>query len=1121
MFSYLAKSLLSKTLNVFLRKYLENIELDAIDYGSAAAASGGTASEAAGGGGYGVRLSNVKLREGMELMKLPGKRKRVARRKREDMKPSKDSSDAVDDAPPLEKTRERTSVDDATPVARNGKKLDWGEEHVSSDASKDTTMGASVGETDGEMLLPQQMQNRERLLTAEELEDGYFSSSPSTPNQNGLCGVPPALCLNARARRGVDLQQSVSQDSTSSEIYQLRPRDVVHVDGKDELVAPNAVETGADSDRGGHNNDAEEPPPNFEGGGADADDKPCIEGEGEEMDVEDDMALVVGSGGMIGTLNIRLVGKELHVTVEDAHLIVEVVANEGRKKPQNDVAKTPNLDGAPSASGEPDFPNPADGSEECGATIGDRIKKKSSLARYLSQIPHLFLRDCRISLILPPEEEGDDESDSCDDCTVLEIGIDFLSVTSGDDILDVLRFDTGNQRTPILRRSKSMGSATPSSSSDRLQQMEAKQNQGSNHIFQRKRIRTGKGPDGGLWLRVHPPQQKMIQPQRFGTHSSGPKWARQQFRDISGSNFFRCSGLDLHARMLIDVKGRDEDALGKAWSREFEDYTMDSALFGVDWIDPDALARHQIREKMKRESIAHPEESAGGSDADSNGIHSIPSASNFHWIAQQKHRDDCSNSQLPLNDCYFCWNKCVRQKSATSPMNDKMPLPGFVFSLSLTDPLEVNVDRCSLEALGYLKSLFTSKKPTSDGDQEDAQKDNASETEQKAGEVSQAPSHAVSSWKFDDKSFPAHMQPDAIYLSGVHVSQVIIHIEALQPTVVADPKFRFWQFMGNSIHYEESQVDSEEAFIRDATFNVGGMELKEYFGVCHRDLLVAGLDADDGVQGRDVQLPFAAARVLGVHSPTLDQQSRSSNAIHVRLIQSNIPKDGSSINEAFMTRYADLTMGIIDVNVDASFLGDISKTVSAASAIFTGKEAKAKKRKAATAKDSRTPKWLLQVSTLGGSLSYRPRVKMQIPRCKGFQMRRDDAGFSFGAFFQALGIEYGAHSFEQPTPPSITPLCSLPESLRMHILLYLGAGDLTALEKVFGTKQKKKRGPVFLRANALNHHISKLKPSFSRKDGARNQSESNRRSNAMHRLQDLDTESLEALLAMHDRSKSK
>jgi hypothetical protein len=67
-----AMTLLSKTLQTFLYKYLSDVDVEGVALPSVY-----------DGSGWGVRLSNVKLREGVELMKeLPGKVKRKRRKKK-------------------------------------------------------------------------------------------------------------------------------------------------------------------------------------------------------------------------------------------------------------------------------------------------------------------------------------------------------------------------------------------------------------------------------------------------------------------------------------------------------------------------------------------------------------------------------------------------------------------------------------------------------------------------------------------------------------------------------------------------------------------------------------------------------------------------------------------------------------------------------------------------------------------------------------------------------------------------------------------------------------------------------------------------------------------------------
>ena len=91
--------------------------------------------------------------------------------------------------------------------------------------------------------------------------------------------------------------------------------------------------------------------------------------------------------------------------------------------------------------------------------------------------------------------------------------------------------------------------------------------------------------------------------------------------------------IDLHARMLVDVvkkqqcEASNEITGNNDWSDEYEDYKMDSMLFGVDYVDPVSLTRHQIKENLKHHNLRNitEEEFAEdvASDTNSNGIQSI------------------------------------------------------------------------------------------------------------------------------------------------------------------------------------------------------------------------------------------------------------------------------------------------------------------------------------------------------------------------------------------------------------------------------------------------------------------------------------------------------------------
>ena len=119
--------------------------------------------------------------------------------------------------------------------------------------------------------------------------------------------------------------------------------------------------------------------------------------ESEEDDDEEEgipLILRLGKFGRIGTLDVRLVGKDIHVFVEDADLTVEAV----RLAPD---VETDDKDADPDAKKKK---KPKKAPPEI-KTVGDRVLAENAIARAISLIPNLFLRDIRVRVVLRDEGE--------------------------------------------------------------------------------------------------------------------------------------------------------------------------------------------------------------------------------------------------------------------------------------------------------------------------------------------------------------------------------------------------------------------------------------------------------------------------------------------------------------------------------------------------------------------------------------------------------------------------------------------------------------------------------------------------------------------------------------------
>ena len=1129
MFSYVAKALLSKTLRTFLRTYLDDINLEGINW-SSVDQNAGNARQGSGSGssnsGWGVQLSNVKLREGMELVKLPGKRKRtvivtkqVKRNKENDKNDS--SSSSKEEAVPAEND---------TPRASNKRKvaLDRKTEAELPLLFNEPPPPPSGVDDDDDIVVNiddnvmQQSYHRERVFNDDFSEAGYFSSNPPTPKQSrsGFCGMPAAMCRNNGNPNKVNVykpqQCSMDQISPLGDDGQSHGSRVVSFDENSRV--DNDTERGylvhplsdLAKDEFSYNSDQDS----------------YVEIE-EECLVEDDMALIVGSGGVIGTLNIRVVDKELHITVEDAHLILEVIPKEA--DPEKNVSapsktsKSSSYDRSNSTSSE------AESAPKSGetTTIGNKVKQKSVFAKILSMIPMLFLRDCRVTLILPEEldssKQGDEEDNtSVDDCTVFELGIDFLSVTKGDDLMDVFQRNTADTPRPKSHRRDRQSVSDESSKAN-----SERKSRDSNYIYERRRIRTGKGPESGIWLTIQRPNASDIVYGRKKRSNYEPqldkKWARRRFLDSSQAFCFRCSGIDFHARIVMEMRRSNIEDEENLLIDELEDYTMEMMFgtTGVDYIDPATFARHANKQKMLNEhgivkqdvdELAVPSQSI-----DSNYcVETIPFPSNFHWIARNSHRSNCPTPHLPLEECVSCWSRCTEKAASSTTMDASMPLPGSVFALSITDPIELNVDRNHLDAIWFLSTMFIPPKKESD-----ESKDVSSLSEQHIiapEDASASSQHETTSIDtVDCNAFPSYMQPDAIYISDIHIARLIVRLQALRPRPENDfgLKFGYWEVNVSSICCEDQHVDSDELLLHDVTFHIGNLQCVEYKGTCEHSIVSVGQSTtfpsklQKNTQS-DAIITSTASQILEIPLSSVFDSEDSSCALHTRLIYRGGPRHEKQ--RLAQNGVATFKIGTFDVDIDQSLVGSIIAAVDETKHIILGDngstEGKPKESNSLSKSKAKLP-WLLQVATKGGNLSYEPLVKVIIPASR-YQAKQGTDGLSLDTFLNGLGIEVGPSITQKPSPTSLAPMSTLPESLRLHILLYLD--DLTPLERALKIKRKKKTS-AFLRSHTVSKKLSKLPQPFSSRSAAE---ETLRRNDLLSRLQSLDVESLEALLAIHD-----
>ena len=410
MLKHAAMTLLSKTLQTFLYKYLLEVDVEGVAMPSLMDVDGHS--------GWGVRLCNVKLREGVELMTLPGK-KRVRRRKKKKSKTQNEPEKEPEVIPQPAEAGSRSwgwSKKKVELVAAVGDTTLSAAPAVTAPApapitNTSTIMGWPVSPTNGTHtfyeIKEQYFSDEHTALLHEidaELQTQTFDANDDPESTlSSRAPTPPLICSQQRSMLSCltreDKKKAVDSDD---ELYvpeapqsRANPSISITRDG-DVLVQENVVfETN-------HLGDDSVTP---EGGKIDTETQTHEQNDGDDDDdecywAEQDMVLKLSTGGRIGTLDVRLVGKDLHIMVEDAYLTVEACP-----KPDG-TDETP---AAPPAAAADDKKTEADDKKRKSnppKNVAERIMERSGLAKALSAIPHLLLRDCTIRLIVRENETG-------------------------------------------------------------------------------------------------------------------------------------------------------------------------------------------------------------------------------------------------------------------------------------------------------------------------------------------------------------------------------------------------------------------------------------------------------------------------------------------------------------------------------------------------------------------------------------------------------------------------------------------------------------------------------------------------------------------------------------------
>ena len=1143
-----AMSLLSRTLQTLLSKYLSDVDVE------------GVALPSFSDSGWGVRLSNVKLRDGTKLMDLQGKPRHVKSRRPPQRKWRRPPRKKDETEKETESIRDENDglIEEAT--TRQNDSEEYKRESL---ASLEQQTVSTENETDSETIAtskdsPQKkrswffswyygssisVETNPPLVEVEEAleEDGSRTVSKETDALREAC-MPPSTGESGR-----------SLDSPKEEIDSTEQGQ--KDDNNDLNLLPERTLSGLDESAQSHEIDEAEPP----------------------------MILRLGRGGTIGILDVRLVGKTIHLMIEDAFLTVEAVRLAPNPTHGEDDEAGNRAAGEKPSKPKPPMPDPK--------TAGDRLLAESAIARIFSAIPNLLMRDIRVRVVIrdeviqePENGEEDDDFEYDPNDTVIELAIEMLSVTDGGDFL--LNFvNTMDDDEAYYSGDESVGavasdvSNAPNSTSE------------ESNEFLTKRIRTGRGPEGGIVLKMFD----------AGTDACGwdsppspvDMWARDSWHASSEFVVLRCSGLDLLARIFLGTKKEIAISKNEWYSDDSaydynDDFMVDALLFGgVDHIAPGPqpplppMSDAQVAGLAVEETWANPD--ATTFTTDKNGIQSCGLPSSFHKVARGMYPKHCSENHLPCESCNRCWSSDFGS-ARPHKLDSSTPLGGLVFHLSLRDPLEINVDRHNLEVLGLLLSLFSKARPKPAEDETDVEKlDEETSTEipsgslrsvqsdlSRAGSFSsdrsrrstvldhtnrsfressrsldkpQSSFHGVSPQvkKYTDydieSSFPTYMQPEKIQILGIHLSELKFRVHVMKEAGEDDDglSYCYWDLFAKCVTFDHHILTASERPFQDLRLDIGNLKLMEYKGVERKHMLSLGVkqrvvDFDDltvetfmNAEKKHSRPPWptTAAAMLDVPPPleSLVFEERDRHGLQLRYSTVLDPDD----EKDRLRKDANLRVGAGVLDVPWGVWNDLFRIVRLSKESILGPPPPPVSGNAACTSVSRPIDSVLRykITAEGGRFQMFPLIKAKAPLTNVEGEMSPEAGFSVQGLLDKIAFGFG-----NPSPTraldqglSLHQLAKLPDNVRLRVLLFLK--DLKPLETALGLPPA---ANSFLRCRAVNKGIVKVSKKVQRKMGMDNAAQDSGSSAAGKRqvliseLLALEDETLEDLIEAHHRN---
>jgi hypothetical protein len=1229
-------SLLSRTLQSILSKYILDVDVEGIalpslfvspmssgnstnqsgSHKSTTASGNNGSTNAAANDGWGVRLSNVKLREGVQLMQLPGKMRRGNNKKKTHQQKQR-------------RTNRNKSINATT---KSDNLVESNVKNYEATLPEIESTSSGMSNCKNETTFPSQTMYHSKPLVetvsderTECTEEPIYQSThqnEQTKSTGWFSSWFRTSSVDQNEHVVLD-QQSLLEDNHLHDSAFMPPslsidNDMAANTGK--LEASQYPISSTESEKKGYlNNNSENNVTFYHEESDDENQSTSFADEDEdhrdiddsENDFDEDerdatanegpLVLKLGKDGTIGILDVRLVGKTIHILIEDADLTIEVV----RQTATITTDSTSNVQNQQQTSKKKTVA--ADLSPPALKTAGDRVLAENIIARYLSIIPNLFLRDIRIRLIIRDEESvqqqyidrndsdnirlSEDTANRPND-TIVEVLVGLFSVNDGKDFLlnfagevdnddDDIPSSSDDEDEDILLDEEqhrfpgeytnmdptttdllpSVGEATTTSTITTST---------ATNEFLTKRIRTGRGPDGGVVVKIYPAIQNYIE--KSNASSSNVEWAYDAWNNATEFALLRCSGLDVQAQIFLGTK--KEIAINNygyyAEEMQYDDFTVDAMLFGVDYIVPGPQPPlpkivSNVQQVLPNPLNADIWANTGVTTfvTDENGIQSCRLASPFHKVARGLVPRHCLGMHLPCESCHQCWTK-DGAKASPHILDASTPLGGFIVHISLRDPIDINVNRFSLNVLGRLISIFTKPQEVSDPgniSSNEANLNRSSTTELSLGSQHSVRSHSsapnvntTAYASIDDSArstysgrrlsrmisgslppiksydefsiesaFPTYMKPEKIQMIGFHFVEIRfrVHVMRKDGDMEYGRTFCYWDVLAKCATVDCQILAATERPFQDVRFDIGHLSVHQFKGVDRKQIISLGvrplsIELDNAsvetfvnneTRHKRSPWPTTAAAILDV-VPTLESLTYADREYHgLQLRYASVVDQMESVNRSH--KDLNIRIGTAFVDLEFKIKNEIMVVIRESILLILGPP---KPNPTPVTPIKKTESILkYKVISDGGSVELRPLLSANLPQTISQGEISSKAGFSIESFFNNFQIAYG-----KPSPIrvldqglSLEQLAMLPDNVRLRVLLFLK--DLKPLEAALGLPDAPNS---FLRCRSVNNGIVQAAERRGADSGTETFSE-NRRQVLISELLSLDDDTLDHLLSLH------